>query len=52
MERILRSCGTGVMVNVVYCCSSEETTFELRGADGFFLLIVITDFVTQVSGDI
>jgi len=39
------------MVKVVYCCTSEKTTFELREANIFFPLIMITDFVAQFSGD-
>ena len=39
------------MVNVVYSCTKENTTFELREANIFFPVIMTTDFATQVSDD-
>ena len=39
------------MVKVVHCCTSEKTTFELRQANIFFPLIMISDVVAQFSGD-
>ena len=39
----------------VYRCTGEKTTFELGGggeANSFFLLIIITEFVSQFSGDV
>ena len=39
------------MVNVVYCSGGENTTFQSRGTNNLFLLIVVTNVVSQLSGD-
>ena len=51
MERVVCTCGTWIMVNVVRSRRSKETTPQIWRARSLLHFVVATEYISQVSRD-